>query len=298
MSLEPGSGDPAGIVGSLPLWSGPVAVEPLPGGLSNANFTVIDRTGRYMVRLGADLPFHHVFRDQEARVSRAAQAAGVSPALLHAGDGVMVFAFLDARTYGEADVRRDWRRILDLLRRCHGEVGRHLSGPAPFFWAFHVIRDYAATLRAGGSRMAGELPRWLDIAGRLEAAQVPMPVVFGHHDLLPANLLDDGDRLWLVDWEYGGYGTPLFDLANLAGNAGLPADDERALLAGYFGHEPEPTLWRAYRAMKVASLLRETLWSLVSELHMSVPGVDYAAYTTENLARFEAALAAYEESVP
>ena len=48
--------------------------------------------------------------------------------------------------------------------------------------------------------------------------------------------------------------------------------------------------------MKVASLLRETLWSLVSELHMSAPGVDYAAYTAENLARFETALAAFEES--
>ena len=296
MTAERDSGDPSGIIQALPLWSGPVAVEPLPGGLSNANFQVVDGGRRCMVRLGDDLPFHHVFRDQEARVSRAAHAAGISPALIHVEDGVMVFELLEARTYGEADVRREWPRILPLLRRCHDQVDRHLTGPAPFFWVFHVIRDYAATLRAGGGRMAGDLPQLLAIAERLEAAQVAMPVVFGHHDLLAANLLDDGARLWLVDWEYGGFGTPLFDLANLAGNAGMPAEDERALLAAYFGHGPDPALWRAYRAMKVASLLRETLWSLVSELHMSAPGVDYAAYTAENLARFETALAAFEES--
>jgi thiamine kinase-like enzyme len=289
--------DPEAVIRNLPVWSGPVTVEPLAGGLSNANFTVAEADGtRRMVRLGADLPFHHVFREQEARVSRAAHAAGVSPALLHAGGGAMVFEFLDARTFGADDVRREWRRILPLLRRCHDEVGRHLTGPAPFFWVFHVIRDYAATLRAGGSRMAGELPRFLGIAARLEAAQVPMPVVFGHHDLLPANLMDDGGRLWLVDWEYGGFGTPLFDLANLAGNAGLPPDDERAMLQAYFGQAPGPALWRAYGAMKVASLLRETLWSLVSELHMNAPGVDYAAYTAENLDRFRAALSDFEES--
>ncbi|MEQ9329834.1 choline/ethanolamine kinase family protein [Thalassobaculum sp.] len=296
MTAERDSGDPTGIIQALPLWSGPVAVEPLPGGLSNANFKVADGERRCMVRLGDDLPFHRVFREQEARVSRAAHAAGVSPALIHADDGVMVFELLEARTYGEADVRAQWRRILPLLRRCHDQVGRHLAGPAPFFWVFHVIRDYAATLRAGGSRMTGDLPRLLAVAEGLEAAQVAMPVVFGHHDLLAANLLDDGTRIWLVDWEYGGFGTPLFDLANLAGNAGMPEADERALLAAYFGQDPDPALWRAYRAMKVASLLRETLWSLVSELHMGAPGVDYAAYTAENLARFETALAAFEES--
>ena len=58
----------------------------------------------------------------------------------------------------------------------------------------------------------------------LEQAQVPLPIVFGHHDLLPGNLIDDGTRLWLIDWEYGGFGTAMFDLANLSSNGGF---DER-----------------------------------------------------------------------
>jgi hypothetical protein len=42
--------------------------------------------------------------------------------------------------------------------------------------------------------------------------------------------------------------------------------------------------------MKCASLLRETLWSMISEIHSTLD-FDYAAYTAENLARFERAYA-------
>jgi hypothetical protein len=45
--------------------------------------------------------------------------------------------------------------------------------------------------------------------------------------------------------------------------------------------------------MRVASLLRETLWAYVSDLNLSAPGVDYVAYAAENRARLDAALAAY-----
>ena len=51
----------------------------------------------------------------------------------------------------------------------------------------------------------------------LEIATGPVELVVGHNDLLAANILDDGDQLWLIDWEYGGFNTPLFDLAGLAG---------------------------------------------------------------------------------
>ena len=59
---------------------------------------------------------------------------------------------------------------------------------------------------------------WLATKERLEKAQAPLPIIFGHHDLLPTNFMDDGKRLWLIDWEYGGFGTAMFDLANIASN--------------------------------------------------------------------------------
>ena len=76
---------------------------------------------------------------------------------------------------------------------------------------------------------------------------MPLPIVFGHHDLLPGNFIDDGKRLWLIDWEYGGFGTAMFDLANLAANGSFSPADDRLLVEAYFGRrvsEAAPALVR------------------------------------------------------
>jgi thiamine kinase-like enzyme len=185
-------------------------------------------------------------------------------------------------------------RLAALVRRCHREIPRHYRGPAPIFWVFQVVRDYAHTLREAGSPYLDDLPRLMAAAERLEAATGPVEIVFGHNDLLPANLIDDGDRLWLVDWEYAGFNSPLFDLGGLASNAGMSPDERAALLAAYYGRPPDAALLQGAAAMTAASLLREAMWSMVSELHSAI-NFDYPAYTAENLARFEAAWAAFRE---
>lgn len=286
---------PAGRAASLSCWSGPVEPRPLGGGITNTNFVVEDGGRRFVVRIGDDIPVHHVFRRTELAAQRAAHAAGLAPEILHVEPGALVMAWIDGRTLTPEDVRAPamLARIVPLLRRCHQEVGRHLAGPAPLFWVFHVVRDYARTLEAGGSRMTAELLRLVAIADRLEEAVGPVRLVFGHNDLLAANLLDDGRRLWLLDWEYAGYNSALFDLGGLASNNELSADQEESLLGTYFATPVTDELRRRYAAMKAASLLREAMWSMVSELHLTLD-FDYAAYTAENLARLERALAPLE----
>ena len=166
-----------------------------------------------------------------------------------------------------------------LLKDCHTKVGRHVRGPANAFWVFHVIRDYVSLIDADR--------RYLDIADRLEQVQVPLPIVFGHHDLLPGNVMDDGARLWLIDWEYGGFGTAMFDLANLSSNGAFNTAQDATLLAAYFAGKVDDELRRAFSAMKAASALREALWAMVSDVHLQTPGVDYKAHAKDYLARFE-----------
>lgn len=119
---------------------------------------------------------------------------------------------------------------------------------------------------------------------------MPLPIVFGHHDLLPGNLIDDGARLWLIDWEYGAFGTGLFDLANLSSNGDFGPVEDAALLRGYFGII-DASLSRAFAAMKAASALREALWAMVSDVHLRTEGVDYRAHAHTYISRFEAATA-------
>jgi thiamine kinase-like enzyme len=282
--------DAAHRAAALSCWSGPVTPEPLTGGITNANFVVRDRGRRFFVRVGDDIPVHGILRFHELAASRAAAAAGISPAVVHHEPGAIVFDYVEGKTFAAEDVRRPetLRRILPLLQRCHRDVPRHFRGPAMIFWVFQVFRDYAQTLTGCRSRMVPELPRLLDIGAALEAMVGPIDVVFGHNDLLAGNFIDDGSRLWLIDWDYAGFGSPLFDLGNLCSNSDVAESDERWLLEAYFERPLARELWRRYQAMKCASLLRETMWSMVAE-HHSTLDFDYVAYTNDYLARFERA---------
>src|SRR5471032_2861312 len=117
----------------LPIWRGPVTLEPLKGGLTNISFVAEDGTGKYVVRCGDDIPVHHVFRDRERAASRAAFEAGLSPEVVHVEPGIMVLRFVEGRTFGEADLVASLDRLVPLLKDCHREVGRRLRGPANMF---------------------------------------------------------------------------------------------------------------------------------------------------------------------
>jgi thiamine kinase-like enzyme len=283
-------------VRALSCWAGPIRIEPLGGGITNRNFLVTDARRRAVVRIGDDIPVHQIMRFNEVAASRAAHAAGISPAVLHHEPGALVIDFVEGRTLTakELQARPMLEQALALVARSHRDVPRFLRGPALTFWVFHVLRDYAGTLKDGESRHLALIPGLLAEAARLEAAVGPIDLVFGHNDLLPANFLHDGHRLWLIDWDYAGFNSPLFDLGGLAANNGLAPSDEEWLLAAYFGRDPDARLWRAYRAMKAAAALRETMWSMVSEIHSPLD-FDFAAYTATNLQTYRAALAAFEE---
>jgi thiamine kinase-like enzyme len=275
---------------ALPCWSGALEIAPLQGGITNRNYRVTDQSRQaYVVRIGRDIPEHGVMRFNELAAARAAHAAGISPEVIHAGNGMLVSRFIDGRTLTPEAVRRaeELPRVVAIVRRCHREVPRHLEGPALIFWVFQVIRNYLNLLQVRHANpYAVALAELAARNERLERAVGPVTIVFGHNDLLAANLIDDGRRLWLIDWDYAGFNTPLFDLANLASNNELPSELETQLLQHYFGEPPGRELRRSFLAMQCASLLRETLWGAVSRLTSTI-AFDYGAYAADYLRRFE-----------
>ena len=282
------------LVSSLSCFQNPTDITPINGGITNVNVGVTNNNKKYVVRIGKDIPEHGVMRWNELALSKAAQSLGVSPAVVHYEPGILVLEFIEAQTFEEADVRKSQNlmRIISLVAKTHRGIGQHLNTPILTFWPFQVNQSYMSRLESNGSphmSKLADLKRQLEV---LQDATGQVDLVIGHNDLLAANILDDGDQLWLIDWEYGGFNTPLFDLAGLAGNNGLSILQEQQMLEQYFDRSWE-IYWRPYQAMKCISLMRETLWSMISELYSEIE-FDYAAYTSENLTRLNAAISDFQ----
>jgi thiamine kinase-like enzyme len=275
-------------IANLPCWQGNIDVQPLSGGMTNVNFRVRDDKSDYVVRFGEDDPIHLISRQNEIACCQAAYAAGFSPELVYHEAGILVVQFIEGQVYEEANVREPQKlnRIVDLLRRFHHEMPTRFNQVPVMFWVFQVLRHYHNLLSQGDSAHKARLPELAAITRELETAVGPVEIVFGHNDLLAANFIDDGEKIWLIDFDYAGFNSPLFDLSNLASNNELSPAQEIEMLQQYFSDRFDASNLAGYQAMKCASLLRETMWSMVSELHSRVD-MDFADYTQKNLLRFE-----------
>ena len=275
-------------VESLNCWEQTIHCEPLEGGITNRNFLVEHGNEKFFVRLGVDIPEHGVYRFNELAASRAAHKCGISPEVVYAETGAMVLRFINGKTLEPENLRNisTLKKVVPLLKTCHQQMPLYLPGSSLIFWVFQVIRGYVNTLKESKSRMIQKLSRFLEINHELEKTVGKIDLFYGHNDLLSGNFIEDNNRLWLVDWDYAGFNSPLFDLANLASNNEFAECLERELLKIYFENEISDDLWKRYFAMKCASLLRESMWSMVSEIYSTLD-FDYVQYTAENLERFE-----------
>ena len=270
---------------TLSIWKNDLTINPLEGGITNLNFLVNHGNEKLVVRLGQDIPEHLVYRSNEINVSKAAHEIGVSPKLIHSEQGVIVLEFIESETLDPKGVQKNLERIIPIIKKIHNEIPNFLSGQPAIFWVFHVIKYYANFLRSNHSIHQNKIDDLLLKASKLEKLSSPREIVFGHNDFLAANFLDDGSKIWVVDWEYGGFNDPLFDIGGLASNNDFKQDLEKEALEMYYEKSISNDFLLKYDSMKTASLLRETMWSMVSEITSKLD-FDYGEYTQENLSKF------------
>ena len=273
------------IIKTIPVWKENIKIEIIDGGITNQNFLVEENNKKYVVRLGNDIPEHLISRSNELLISKAAANVGISPKVIYHSKGILVLDYIESTALSADEVRKNIKSIIPLIKKIHYEIPKNLYGQSVIFWVFHVIRNYVKFLRVNESKHSRILSDLILKSELLEKKASPYEIVFGHNDLLPANFLDDGYRLWIIDWEYAGYNTPLFDLGGLSSNNNFSFEEEAYLLENYFEKKIDDKLLLQYNSLKCASLLRETMWSMVSEL-TSIIDFDYANYTQENLLKF------------
>lgn len=283
-------------IAALPFWSGPVEPEPLPGGASNMNFVVVDRGRKYMVRLGEDNLLTGANRTNEAHAIEAAGKAGVGPKLFFAGDGAIVVEFINGRALKPADLREAamMERVTATLRRAHNEIPHYLDCKDFVLWPYHHCRWYLRQAENGKKPLPNartrEILRLRGLIAELAEVIGAVNIVFGHNDMMPQNVMDTGDRIVFVDWEYSGFSPDLFDLGNLMMNAEPTDDQVRMFLHHYYGAPADSTLLKRVSAMMIIAAIREGAWSMLMETHDQVIDFDYGAYSRmclERIAKLE-----------
>ena len=269
-------------------WRGPIAVEPMPGGITNRNYRVRDAGCLYAARLCIERPLLGIDRRNEVACQKAAHSIGIAPELVHHEDGVLISRYVTGRTLAAADVRdlAFLPRLAALLRRLHGSRDR-LTGEFLYFCAFQTVRTYAETALRLRACLPGDIDDCLEDARRLSRQLAPFVPVLCHNDLLASNIIADDGRVWLVDWEYAGMGHPLFDLACVSANCAFSGLHEAALLAGYRGSVDARDV-RELRILKVMAHLREALWSVIQTVASDID-FDYFRYADENFAAYREA---------
>lgn len=261
------------------------SLSPLGGGLTNRNFRVDVQNESYVLRVaGQNTALLGIDRACEFACARAAADLGVGPEVVASlpEHGVMVRRFVSGRVLTEEQVREPegLRRIVSALRRYHEGTGGGGS-----FSPFATVRRYHELAKERKvtfpANLAEALERMLRIEAELRSDDPPCPC---HNDLLAANFIDDGTSVRIIDWEYAGHGDRFFDLGNLAVNCDFNAEQERALLAFYFGDVQEADL-RRLRLMRLASDMREAMWGFLQSAISSLD-VDFVAYGRKHLDRF------------
>ena len=279
-------------IASIPSWRGApsLAVSLLGGGITNFNYRVDVDGEPFVVRIWAkDAGLLGIDRHREHQCTVAASRTGVGPEVMHflPDEGILVTRFINGQclSVGEQAGPEIMERVVRSMRRYH-------AGPAfnGFYSPFRTVEEYLRVARRCGTSLPdyidGLHARMLEIETALQQERrIIRPC---HNDLWGPNLIDDGNQVRIVDWEYAGMGDVYFDLADFANYHSASDAGDRVLLRLYFGDASEIGLARL-KLMKIVAQLREAMW-YVAAINLSSAQPDFPAHASTHFDRCRDAL--------
>ena len=262
------------VVSKIEDWRGKdISIQPLSGGLTNTNFRVTVDGTPYFIRVpGESTELLAIDRNNEVHNTRAAAQAGVAPPVLHhlPEYNVMVLKFLDGQTMSREALNEPGmpRRMAQAIKQLH-------AGPR-FYSDFNMFRLTEYYLKLCDERSIkipeGYLERMPTVA-RIEAAMSvhPLPAVPCNNDLLAENYIDDGEKLWLIDYEYSGNNDPTFELGNTCQEMEFNEAQIDEVCAAYFGEVTADTIAR----MKLNMIMSDVGWGLWAAIQAKISTIDF-----------------------
>jgi aminoglycoside phosphotransferase (APT) family kinase protein len=235
--------------------SSAAVLDPVVGGASGASTHRVDAAGRsYLLRVeGSRSPLRN---PHQYTCMRIAAESGVAPQVRYLDDdkGIVVTDFVSHRPLAE------FPGGPPALAKALGALVARLQ-ETPKFPALHdfptVVGRLLAFVRSSGQFADGMLDPHAEGFERVREAYPwgAAKPVSSHNDPNPRNVLFDGERLLLVDWESAYRSDPLTDVAILAENLAPTPELESMLVRAWLGAEPDTALMARLRLMRLLTRL-------------------------------------------
>jgi thiamine kinase-like enzyme len=247
------------------------SISELSGGLTNRNFRIDTPEGNYVARISSNSSsLLSIDRGSEFVNSTIAGKGRVGAEVLDylPGEGLLLISYIKGKTFGPDDVASNLSRIAQSLRALHS-----LDPFDHEFNMFTTQKNYLGIVQSQGFKMPDG---YLNFAPQVDEIKKAFTVLFDglvpcNNDLLPGNFIDDGEKIWLIDYEYSGNNDACFEIGNVWAEAFLPLEALEGLVTAYYGQ---------YRPDKVArawlwALVAKYGWSLWASIQSSVSELDF-----------------------
>jgi thiamine kinase-like enzyme len=275
------------VIRRVPMWrdAEDLTYSPLGGGITNQNYKVETGGESYVLRIaGTNTGLLGIDRDHEYAASKAAGDLKIAPEVIYfiEPEGYLVTRFLEGSPLPPEQVKRpeNLAKIAGILRDFHS------LPPIPgTFWVPQIVQDYTEIAREHQIDFPGNFDWLMEcLAEAEEALQAEaLPHCPCHNDLLNENFIQQGERIYILDWEYAGMGDRYFDLANLSVNHEFSDQQDRMLLESYFG-EFSGSAYAHLKVMRIISDYRESMWGLVQQ-GISELDFDFQQYADKHFNR-------------
>ena len=247
------------------------SIKELSGGLTNRNFLIETPADKYVARVSSNSSdFLSIDRGSEFINTTIAGKGGVGAEVLDyiPGEGLLLISYISGKTFGADDVAANLPRIATSLRNLHALE--------PFdheFNMFNTQSNYLKIVKDQGFRVPDG---YVDFEPMVAQIKKAFEVLFEglvpcNNDLLPGNFIDDGKKIWLIDYEYSGNNDACFEIGNVWAEAFQPIEALEELVTAYYGaHRPDKVA-RAW----LWALMAKYGWTLWASIQDSVSEIEF-----------------------
>ena len=247
------------------------SIKELSGGLTNRNFLVETPDNKYVARVSSNSSsLLAINRDSEFINSTIAGEGEVGAQVLDylPGEGLLLISYIQGKTYGATDVASNLTRIASSLRNLHTlKAFDHEFNMFTTQWNYlQIVQDHGFRVPEG----------YLDFEPLVANIKSAFEVLFEglvpcNNDLLPGNFIDDGKKIWLIDYEYSGNNDACFEIGNVWAEAFLPLEALEELVTAYYGEFRPDKVARAW----LWALMAKYGWTLWASIQNSVSDIEF-----------------------